>query len=272
VSSQTEPKAKKPVWQETPFLVGLGLTVLVFLLVGYSLFYLSTNTPIGEFESKWAYLIQASPNEIGDTLAGFAGSLAFVWLVVTVWLQATELREQRDEFERMADAQQKQVELLVTQGMIFEKEQRERQQESERKLVDEFLAGFCDIVRLLADGNNRFLVAGKNGGTNYHNFFEGHSALNDADLLKKLAFFPPDIVGGITKLQKAGSTFISGPSRDDFIDLGDRVYQAVVRLDDLSNDQRQRIINCGVEEIHSWITEIVEHEFWHSFANESEQK
>jgi Icc-related predicted phosphoesterase len=184
-----------------------------------------------------------------------------------VWLQATELREQRDEFERMADAQQKQVELLVTQGKIFEKEQLERQQESERKLVDEFLAGFCDIIRLFADGHNNFVVAGKNGGTQYHYFFEGLSEINDGDLLKKLAFFPPDIVGGITKLQKAGDTFISGPTRDDFIDLNDRIYQAVVRLDDLSDDQKQRIINYGVEEIHSWLNEIIEHDFWSSFAN-----
>ncbi|UWQ50177.1 hypothetical protein K3720_01860 [Leisingera caerulea] len=65
--------------------------------------------------SKWSAFLEAAPNEVGDTLAGFAGALAFVWLIVTVWLQATELREQRDEFEKMAKAQDAQLKLVSSQ-------------------------------------------------------------------------------------------------------------------------------------------------------------
>jgi hypothetical protein len=40
---------------------------------------------------------------MGDTLAGFAGSLAFIWIVVTVWLQSSELAEQREQIEKQTE-------------------------------------------------------------------------------------------------------------------------------------------------------------------------
>lgn len=49
-------------------------------------------------------MISAPFNEIGDTLAGFAGALAFVWLIVTVWVQSSELKLAHNESLRMARA------------------------------------------------------------------------------------------------------------------------------------------------------------------------
>nr|WP_256471805.1 putative phage abortive infection protein [Oceanicola sp. 502str15] len=40
--------------------------------------------------------LKSSSNEIGDTLAGIAGTLAFLWIIVTVWLQSQELAAQRE--------------------------------------------------------------------------------------------------------------------------------------------------------------------------------
>ena len=61
--------------------------------------------------SGFQEFLNLPPNAIGDTLAGFAGSLAFIWIVVTVWLQSSELAEQREqlslqttEFERTNEA------------------------------------------------------------------------------------------------------------------------------------------------------------------------
>ncbi|WP_299082313.1 hypothetical protein [uncultured Ruegeria sp.] len=83
--------------------------------------------------TKWTYFLKATPNEVGDTLAGFAGALAFIWLIATVWLQSQELAEQRKELREqrlatqdMAIAQGKQVKLLELQGKIFEEEQKQR--------------------------------------------------------------------------------------------------------------------------------------------------
>lgn len=53
--------------------------------------------------------IESTPNEKGDTLAGLAGSLAFLWIIVTVLLQGKELSLQREELEKMRTAQQEQT-------------------------------------------------------------------------------------------------------------------------------------------------------------------
>ncbi|WP_420568685.1 hypothetical protein [Thalassovita sp.] len=137
--SQEPVKSRKAIWREPPFLVGVALTLLVCGVFAYSLWCLPVVDTDGSYFTKWSYLKDAAPNEIGDTLAGVAGSLAFVWLVVTVWLQATELREQRNEFEKMAEAQEKQVDLLTLQGKIFEDEQRQREEERAKLLLNERL-------------------------------------------------------------------------------------------------------------------------------------
>lgn len=130
----------KPIFMDLPFLVGLFLTILVAVVFFASLLFGEVCNYLQGCVSKWTYLQTAPPNEIGDTLAGFAGTLAFVWLVVTVWLQATELREQRAEFKKMADAQSTQVEILLKQGEIFELEQKQRLEDRARLLLDAYLA------------------------------------------------------------------------------------------------------------------------------------
>jgi hypothetical protein len=88
--------------------------------------------------SNWDQLrFRSTPNEIGDMLAGFAGALAFIWIVVTVLLQAAELREQREQFEKMATAQEAQAKLLEKQGTIFEDEKKIRDSIKIDELVEE---------------------------------------------------------------------------------------------------------------------------------------
>lgn len=86
---------------------------------------------------RFQALLSAPANEIEDALAGFAGTLAFIWIIVTVWIQSKELAAQREElkltrqeFSRMADAQLKQIDLMTIQGAIFKDEQRERAEKS----------------------------------------------------------------------------------------------------------------------------------------------
>lgn len=94
--------------------------------------------------SKWSVFLESAPNEIGDTLAGFAGALAFVWLIAAVWLQGQELaaqreelREQREATQDMARAQSEQVKLLQVQGAIFEDEKRQRRAAQASSLLEE---------------------------------------------------------------------------------------------------------------------------------------
>lgn len=73
----------------------------------------------GELEgcqSNFKKFLESPPNEKGDTLAGVAGSLAFLWIIITVLLQSKELAMQRDEIEKMRITQENQTALLVEQA------------------------------------------------------------------------------------------------------------------------------------------------------------
>ncbi len=83
------------------------VVVSVFVILGFEDICLSTATNNSDCSPRWIVFLNSKPNEIGDTLAGFAGSLAFVWLIVTVWLQGQELsdtrqvlKEQKEEFQK----------------------------------------------------------------------------------------------------------------------------------------------------------------------------
>ncbi|WP_238372006.1 hypothetical protein [Heliomarina baculiformis] len=100
--------------------------------------------------TKFQAFLNDPPNEIGDTLAGLAGALAFLWIIITVILQSKELSEQRKElkrtrkeFKKMSKAQDEQVHLLTMQGEIFQEEQSQRRQILAKNNLDELLRSFC---------------------------------------------------------------------------------------------------------------------------------
>lgn len=51
--------------------------------------------------AKFDQFVALKPSEMGDTLAGLFSALAFIWIIVTVFMQSRELNEQRKEFETM---------------------------------------------------------------------------------------------------------------------------------------------------------------------------
>ncbi|MDO6478865.1 hypothetical protein [Shimia thalassica] len=113
-------------------------------------------------QRKFSTLISSRPNEIGDTLAGFAGALAFVWIIVTVWLQSKELAAQREELKlarkeaaRTANALNTQADLLGKQSEIFSEEQNQRQQLLSDEYAEELLE---ELFHLLGQNEIRNLV------------------------------------------------------------------------------------------------------------------
>jgi hypothetical protein len=95
----SEQNESKNVWLSGPMIIGYVLTVVVAIFwIG---FFSSISVEIGDCVSNFCIFWNLKPNEIGDTFAGLFGSLAFVWIVVTVLVQGIELREQRKEFEDM---------------------------------------------------------------------------------------------------------------------------------------------------------------------------
>jgi hypothetical protein len=84
-----------------PLVVGVGTTKLFLAVIGL----LAISPQKTDYEWSWRLLsfLTSPSNEIGDTFAGIAGALAFLWIIVTVMLQSSELSEQRKEISRQAD-------------------------------------------------------------------------------------------------------------------------------------------------------------------------
>jgi hypothetical protein len=68
--------------------------------------------------SNYQEFLNSRPSEKGDSLAGIAGALAFLWIVITVMMQGQELRLQRIELERMREAAQEQSNYLKTENTL----------------------------------------------------------------------------------------------------------------------------------------------------------
>ncbi len=116
----------------------IAVTLFVLLISGFD-----HCDQHGHCENKITLLLNSSPNEFGDSLAGFAGTLAFLWLITTVLIQSRQLAAQKNElewtrleFEKMADAQEKQVEIMDVQKNIFEKEQKQREETEAKEFLE----------------------------------------------------------------------------------------------------------------------------------------
>lgn len=111
----------------------------------------------------WAFLL-SPPNEIGDTLAGIAGVLAFLWIIVTVWLQSMELKEQRKELQATRvelkltrETQQEQLIAFKAQGVIFLDEQKQRKEVTEREVLNERIILLSSKMNFFR--NDTFIIA-----------------------------------------------------------------------------------------------------------------
>ncbi len=113
---------------------------------------ISAGVEVENCVTKWDQLKGSTPNEIGDTLAGFAGSLAFLWIVVTVLLQSQELRAQRLELEQtrqeMKEQRQATQDLArstAATARIFEDEQKDRLESRNLQEFIELVSGRTSV-------------------------------------------------------------------------------------------------------------------------------
>lgn len=107
-------------WRGVDSLIKFGLWATLIFLITMFLFSLDDTCSSGTCEMRLLAFLDAPANEVGDTLAGLAGGMAFLWLTVTVMLQGKELAAQRQELaltrqetSRMADAMASQTEVLL---------------------------------------------------------------------------------------------------------------------------------------------------------------
>ncbi|WP_170342482.1 hypothetical protein [Ruegeria arenilitoris] len=114
--------------------------------------------PEGDCPPKWRHLYAAPPNEVGDTLAGLAGVLAFIWLIATVLLQSVELGEQRrvlalqkEEMEEQRKATQDMARSMSVQATIFEEEQEQRRRAYSKDEITAVVSAIVTHAEIIDD-------------------------------------------------------------------------------------------------------------------------
>ncbi|SDG50788.1 hypothetical protein [Thalassobaculum litoreum] len=120
--------------------IAVFLTVLVVgvsLVVLFDLFGLSGVTEL-------------EPNETGDTIAGFAGILAFIWLIAGYFLQKQELqlnteavKQQAEEIRATVVELEKQNESLKQSELFNKRSILIRMIELRQREIDEYVLDFC---------------------------------------------------------------------------------------------------------------------------------
>lgn len=118
-----------------PVDVGWLVTILWLLFVEWLAFQPSSSPD--EYSNKLDEFFSAPTSQIGDTLAGVFAVLALVWIIVTVFLQSHELKEQRKEFRAQRKATQDMAKSMAAQAVIFEDEKRQRNEAYARTQVEQ---------------------------------------------------------------------------------------------------------------------------------------
>lgn len=116
-------KVLKDGWEPTD--TGWTLTIVMIWAVSAIAY------PIreGQTQSKLDEFLTLRTSEMGDTLAGVFSALAFIWIIVTVFMQSREMREQRREFHEQRVATQDMARAMSVQAEMFEQEQKQRLEE-----------------------------------------------------------------------------------------------------------------------------------------------
>ncbi|MBY3595989.1 hypothetical protein [Rhizobium bangladeshense] len=123
-------------------LVACGVVTVLWLIAAISIGYFA-HSPMDDPSCKGTFSCLTA-SEWGDFLAGVFAPVAFFWLVVTVWIQSDELREQRKELaltrkefelnrsvmEEEAQAARSQAGYLATQTALLDDEANARKREA----------------------------------------------------------------------------------------------------------------------------------------------
>lgn len=141
------------------YLISFGIFLTVFFLsfcVWMSFQEVCIESSLNQTVCKnnYQWFLNSTPNEKGDTLAGIAGSLAFLWIIVTVLLQANELSLQRQELSQTRSALEKQTQFLSNQDDDRRVSNIDAQIDAKLKLLNTKLSGIAFDRFYLVRGSN----------------------------------------------------------------------------------------------------------------------
>lgn len=213
------------------------------------------------WELKIWTLIKSRPNEIGDTLAGIAGTLAFLWIIVTVQLQSRELKAQREELElareeyrRMANAQNEQVAILQKQSEVYVGERERLKFANEREMLNQNLESMASLFA----GNKRIYFDSERSGsksirlTLSDRVKEGASTVEERDQhIREIVRNLKQLIGKHSGIDEDGSVTRMFKFTDDELkqDLSRSLELTIAQIPRLSKVDRIRIGNLGLIEL-----------------------
>jgi hypothetical protein len=203
----------------------------------------------GSFKAtRWEHFLNGRPNELGDSLAGFVGSLTLIWVVASVIHQAMELKAQRQEFAAMVKAQDAQVSALNAQAEIFLAEQKDRLEMKIDKTLEEkfktlqFLINSCNL------GSLEWQICGFENAREWEEqgkraFFSIHIPNGDFELF--ISYFLRGLLYGknAATLSEATSGFSRMPvcPKASFEKIVERTQEIIALSSEASGEMRERI-------------------------------
>lgn len=251
---------------DRPMDVGKAITK-AFLAIVIALALLPQFTSDGGWQLRGWALVTSPSNEIGDTFAGIAGVLAFLWIIITVWLQSQELAAQREELKLARIESAKMAEQLTAQTSILQQDKLQRDQEKQAELIEAKLDEIKKLIENLQSVEWKFEALERTARRiDYLTVGNQPDSRPAEKVIRFLPLIDPlwntdgsqglhgqhkNVSGNLERLLEASSTygFEETPVREDFQQLreklsgvlnamekvseGERIYLRMLQLDDL---------------------------------------
>lgn len=268
-------RAARMVWSKTDQTIKFAAGLTVAIVGGLFLFAFTKGCPSGEpcDSSGYYYFLNASPNEVGDTLAGVAGTLAFLWLIVTVMLQGKELSAQRRELRLARKESRRMADALGVQAEIFKDEQRQRREQAAKEHLDELLIGLMQGLSEVTtswtiQNLNHSTVQSLSGPTKYVDgklfLFEQNESDDQLELFDfmRLQYERVKLLSKILVEFKSEGRVLDCPAPDQLLAVQGSLRRTLKVFESLSTAQQERVRNMGLLGMQRILGEISNLDVW----------
>ncbi|GAA6193331.1 hypothetical protein [Phaeobacter sp. NW0010-22] len=261
---------KSGVKSKQPMKVGQALTK-VFLLVVLILAIGPQYTNEDGWELRIVSFALSPANEIGDTFAGIAGVLAFLWIIVTVWLQSKELAAQhkelkatREELKLTREAHQKQVSILEKQAVIFEIEQADRLEMRAKDQFDQMLGLLSELMQNEERWGSRWRPRNLNSSGMIIGLpvFEIRKATSADDAVKQGVSGSLVCLRGLKEYFHKKTDISKSDIRDAYLQCLSFVHEVMRPYEQLSPGQKMRFDSMGLDQLRDNLRELLEMDIW----------
>ncbi|WP_170583028.1 hypothetical protein [Ruegeria arenilitoris] len=250
---------------------------LTLVLIVVAVFGFTTCSEDGTCTNKFAALLNSSPNVFGDTLAGIASALAFLWLIVTVVLQGKELAAQRLELSLSRAEYEKMAGAMTDQAEVLKYERKFREFERERRILDQLLA---NLVRVCSLTNKSLRLDFEREKDDYSRLVDDSGNYDeDQTQIDRLEFFSNNLEGllddrvyqvseaAITTLHwlsqsNRASRCVSKGRPEFFERIVDLIDQILERQEKVSKDDALRIVGLQLPQMKESLEKMLAMDLW----------